>query len=130
MYIIRSMLSTKKHCDNKVLNSTPVIIPPTWNKTVYHEQLGNIWKRAAYELSKAENIFIIGYSLPETDSFFRYLYALGSESATRIKRFWVFNPDTDGHVERRFKDLVGRGIENRFLYKPITFDKAIPIIKD
>lgn len=128
-YDLGSNLRNVNHCDT-LLKGPPVLIPPTWNKTGYHQQLGNVWKRAALELSDAENIFVIGYSLPETDSFFRYLYALGSESATRIKRFWVFNPDTNGGVEARFRDLIGRGIENRFFYKSVTFDKAIPIIAD
>ena len=123
-----STLHWKKHCD-KPLKGPPVLIPPTWNKTGYHEQLANIWKRAAIELSGAENIFIIGYSLPETDSFFRYLYALGSESATRIKRFWVFNPDKERGVEKRFRELIGRGLENRFQYHPVEFVNALPIIE-
>ncbi len=118
-----------KNCCGKPLKGPPVLVPPTWNKTGYHGQLGNVWKRAAEELSKAENIFVIGYSLPETDSFFRYLFALGSESSARIKRFWVFDPDTNGNVEKRFKDLIGRGLENRFQYHCVGFGKAIPIIQ-
>jgi hypothetical protein len=37
-----------------------------------------VWRTAAQHLSEAEHIFIIGYSLPETDQFFRYLYGLGT----------------------------------------------------
>lgn len=127
-YALGSNLHHKSCCE-KPLKGPPVLIPPTWNKTGYHAQLGNVWKRAADELSKAENIFVIGYSLPETDSFFRYLFALGSESPTRIKRFWVFNPDTEGGVEKRFRDLIGRGLENRFQYHPVGFALAIQEIK-
>jgi len=124
---IGSKLYFKKHCE-KPLKGPPILVPPTWNKTGYHEQLGNVWKRAAAELSTAENIFVIGYSLPETDSFFRYLYALGSESSIRIKRFWVFNPDGEGGVEQRFRNLIGRGIANRFKYYPVKFNEAIYIM--
>jgi len=127
IYNLGSRLHVKEHC-NKPLKGPPILVPPTWNKTGYHEQLGNVWKRAAAELSTAENIFVIGYSLPETDSFFRYLYALGSESSVRIKRFWVFNPDNGGGVEQRFRNLIGRGLENRFKYFPDTFYDAIPMI--
>lgn len=115
------------------LKSTPVLVPPTWNKTGYHEDLAHVWSRASKELEAAENIFVIGYSLPETDSFFRYLYALGSESETRIKRFWVFNPDPDGTVKPRFDALIGRGIENRYRFiggDSGMFHKAIPLIHD
>jgi len=127
VYNLGSTLHATKHC-GKPLKGPPILVPPTWNKTGYHEQLANVWKKAAAELSTAENIFVIGYSLPETDSFFRYLYALGSESPIRIKRFWVFNPDIEGGVEQRFRDLIGRGIENRFEYFKVKFQDAIPII--
>lgn len=128
IYDFGSTLHLKKHC-GKPLIGPPILVPPTWNKSGYHEQLRNVWKRAASELSTADNIFVIGYSLPETDSFFRYLYALGSESAIRIKRFWVFNPDKEGGVEQRFRDLIGRGIENRFKYFQVTFRDAIAFIE-
>lgn len=106
-------IDRKQHCSFP-LKRCPVIVPPTWNKTDYHGELAKIWSRASAELATAENIFVIGYSLPETDSFFRYLYALGSESPTRIKRFWVFNPDRDGTVQTRFRTMIGRGIEKKF----------------
>jgi hypothetical protein len=116
--------------DGKPLKGPPVIVPPTWNKNSYHGQLSNVWSRAAQELSTAENIFIIGYSLPETDSFFRYLYALGSESPTRIRNFIVINKDDSGQVEGRFRQLIGRGIETRFHYIGKTFEESIGQIKD
>jgi hypothetical protein len=68
-YNLGSTLSRTIHC-GKNIEGPPVLIPPTWNKTGYHQQMGAIWKRAAEELSLADNIFVIGYSLPETDSFF------------------------------------------------------------
>jgi len=129
IFDLGSNIDREQHC-GRPLNRCPVIIPPTWNKTGYHQDLARVWSRASSELSTAENIFVIGYSLPETDSFFRYLYALGSEGATRIKRFWVFDPDTDGTVEPRFRTMIGRGIENRFKFIKQTFDKALPVIFD
>jgi hypothetical protein len=117
-------------CKIKGCLSTPVIVPPTWNKTEYHGNLTNVWSSAAKELSEAENIFIIGYSLPETDSFFKYLYALGTIGSERIKRFWVFNPDATGEVEARYKRMIGQGIQNRFKYKMKTFKGAIEEIRE
>ena len=100
-----------------------MIVPPTWSKGEYHSQLTKVWSRAAAELSDAENIFVSGYSLTETDSFFRYLFALGSVGSARIKRFWVFDTDQGGgKVEQRFRTLRGPGIaENRFLYEQRQF---------
>ena len=127
-YNLGSSLNHKTAGD-KPLTGPPVIVPPTWNKNSYHGQLSNVWSRAAYEFAAAENIFIIGYSLPETDSFFRYLYALGSESRARLRNFIVINKDSSGTVEGRFKQLIGRGIESRFRYIATTFDDGLAQIK-
>ena len=123
-----SNLERKSHCE-KPLNSTPVIVPPTWNKTEYHSKLSNVWKRATAELATAENILVIGYSLPETDLFFRYLFALGTESRTRIRRFWVFDIDNTGTVQSRFERLIGADISSRFRYWREGFESSMGLIK-
>ena len=125
---IGSKLSTLPHSCGKKLSNDPVIIPPTWNKTEYHGQLSRVWKDAAKELSEAENIFVIGYSFPESDLFFRYLFGLGTISDADIQRFWVFNPDSEGPLKARFKHLVGPGVERRYRFEDTTFEGAIPII--
>ncbi len=102
-----------------------VIIPPTWNKTEYHGQLAKVWESAAKELSKAQNIYILGYSLPESDSFFRYLFALGTISKNRIRNIVVYNPENTGETEDRFRRLLGLATANRFQYKPLKFSEAI-----
>lgn len=116
--------------DGQLMKGPPVIVPPTWNKNSYHGQLTNVWSMAAYELAQAANIFIIGYSLPETDSFFRYLYALGSNSDVRLRNFVIINPDENGDVQLRFKELIGRGIEGRFKLIQERFDNSLDHIKD
>jgi hypothetical protein len=128
-YNLGTNLNSKEH-DGKPLSGPPVIVPPTWNKNSYHSQLSNVWSRAAYEIADAENIFIIGYSLPETDSFFRYLYALGSESTKRLRNFIIVNKDNSGTTEKRFRELIGKGIENRFHYIASTFQDGLSSIKD
>ncbi len=116
-----------KHCGENV-EPDPAIVPPTWNKTEYHQGLSKVWIRAASELSDAENIFAIGYSLAESDLFFRYLFALGSVGKTRIKRFWVFDPDEKDEVQSRFKKLVGLDTESKFQFHKLPFIEAIDVI--
>lgn len=111
------------HHHEKVVNSDPFIVPPTWNKSQYNEFIAPVWKRAAKELSDADSIFVIGYSLPPTDMFFRDLYALGTVGDTILKRFWVFNPDKN--VEKRFRAILGPGAEQSFRMFPSTFQEAI-----
>lgn len=104
----------------------PVIVPPTWNKN--HNGVAPVWRRAAQRLRYARNIVIVGYSLPSTDHFFRYLYALGSMGETRLQRFLVINPDRT--VERRFRRLLGRGAERRFEYWEHTFGSSLDHLID
>jgi hypothetical protein len=103
------------------------LVPPTWNKAQHHEQLQSVWSSAAAELADAENIFVCGYSLPDTDHFFPYLYALGSIGGTRFKRFWVFDPNRD--VENRFRKLLGPVTVSRFAFHPEAFTGALRAIE-
>ncbi|MBN1126872.1 MAG: hypothetical protein JXA82_17860 [Sedimentisphaerales bacterium] len=107
------------------VESLPVLVPPTWNKTDYQQSITSVWQQAAKELGEAESIFVIGYSLPETDGFFRHLYALGSVGENPLRQFTVFNPDNTGLVKERFEGLLGTGAKARFEYREETFDEAI-----
>ncbi|UCH42385.1 MAG: hypothetical protein JSW16_06080 [Dehalococcoidales bacterium] len=123
-YNFSSWLKERKHCEAGYYEH-PVLVPPTWNKTAHNNQINNVWRKVAKELSQAENIFIIGYSFPTSDLFFRYLYALGSVSSMRIRRFWVFNPDPTGEVKNNFTSLIGRGIENKYQFYNESFETSI-----
>jgi NAD-dependent SIR2 family protein deacetylase len=128
---VASKLVNHKHKNcNTILNPEPVLVPPTWNKTEYHGALREVWAQAGKELSEAENIIVIGYSHPVSDSFFRYLFALGSVGEANIKRFWVFDPAEGNEVENRFKELIGTGIDKRFRMFKKPFSEAIGIIEE
>jgi len=101
----------------------PVIVPPTWNKGEYHLTLGPVWQRAAAELSRANNIFVFGYSLPTVDSFFRSLYALGSVGSPMLKRFIVH--DIDEAVHSRFLSILGPGAIAAFQESREEFQVAL-----
>jgi len=118
-------LSRNNYSSSRV-NDVPVIVPPTWNKTEYHGTLSNVWQAASTALSTARNIYVIGYSLPESDSFFRYLFALSSLNNPSIRCFRVFNPDPKGgEVDNRFSRMIGAGIKDYYQYYPITFRAAL-----
>lgn len=110
------------------VEAEPVIVPPSWNKADYHQALSNVWAAAAKHLSEAEHIFVMGYSLPETDSFFRHLFALGSVGKTALRRLVVFNPDKE--VDARFRALLGPGALARYEFQPLTFDRSIATLKE
>lgn len=107
----------------------PEIIPPTWNKGKHHSRLLNVWQRAANSLHDAENIIIAGYSLPETDQFFRHFYALSTISDTILQRFWVIDPSSNIQT---FRKIVGEVITQRNCFRHIqnTFGDSLEIVLD
>jgi hypothetical protein len=107
------------------VEAEPVIVPPTWNKTDYHSALTKVWARAAQHLSEAQYIFVCGYSLPSTDSFFRHLYALGTVGPDPLRKFYVYDPDDSGRVNERFRELLGTGAGSCYRYIRAPFNDAI-----
>jgi hypothetical protein len=122
---LTSQLHSFMHHDAPV-DPVPVIVPPTWGKTSQHVNLSRVWNRAARALQAAENIFVIGYSLPPSDAFFKYLYALGTVGPTRIRRFWVFDPAPD--VAERYKDMLGQAVQTKFQHIHSLFKESIDSI--
>ena len=120
---LASLRSSYQHCPDGHTSPEPVIVPPTWNKGEYHQELASVWGRAARELKEAERLFVIGYSCPPSDVFFQYLYALGSVGDVVLKHFVVINPDRS--VAGRFEDMLGPGAKSQFDYWEKTFGQAI-----
>lgn len=106
----------------------PFIVPPAWNKTEYQRLISPVWANAASELSQAENIVIIGYSMPPSDGFFKHLYALGSAGGTALRKFEIF--DKSSAVEDRFRELIGPGVDGRLNFTEGDFQRSISKIFD
>ncbi|MFH1311829.1 MAG: hypothetical protein ABIJ00_01245 [Candidatus Eisenbacteria bacterium] len=116
-----------KRC-GKELDGQPFIVPPTLNKAQHHARISPVWKRAAEELADAEYVYVIGYSMPEADNFFRYLLAVGLFSSTRLRKFKVLDPDE--RLAERYKSILGQSTKRRFDSAPVKFQEAMPIIED
>ena len=109
-----------------ITDPEPVIVPPSWNKADYHSAISNVWAAAAHHLSEAQYIFVIGYSLPQTDAFFRHLYALGSVGNSPLRKFVVFNLDNyNGPVDTRFREMLGPAALACYTYRSLNFPNAI-----
>lgn len=67
----------------------PMLVPPSWDKTEYQDLIQPIWNQAVAELQKATRICIIGYSLPESDAYFKYLLTLGLSENHGLYKFIV-----------------------------------------
>lgn len=109
------------------LADNPVIVPPTWNKGNVHSGLACVWRAAASHLAEAENVFIIGYSLPITDEFFRYFYSLSTVGDAIFDRFSVV--DTNKQVFERYKNILGQTAQACFFPIEGTFEQALSGIR-
>ncbi len=66
-----------------------LLVPPSWDKSEHHGVIQPVWRSAVEALNKANRICIIGYSMPETDSFFKFLLALGLAENQQLYKFVV-----------------------------------------
>ena len=119
-------LAQHQHCE-KPLGQEPVLIPPTWNKATSKYLFPEVWVRAGQELREAESVFVVGYSLPESDRFFKYLYAIGVTGPRSLERFCVVDPDTRVHA--RFEKLLGPAASKVFMPVTGNFESAIPTVE-
>ncbi len=89
----------------------PFIVPPTWNKGIEEGFLRPVWSAALQELISAGRIFIVGYSFPETDQFFKYLLGLALAQNDNLLEIWIVNPDRAAH--QRFGLLFSQYFSER-----------------
>jgi hypothetical protein len=97
------------------------IVPPTWDKAKHRTSIENVWRTASACLGEADNIVVSGFSLPPTDDFFKFLYALGSAGNRRLKAFWVCEASPTMELAQRFQSLLGPTARVRYKLAPMTF---------
>jgi hypothetical protein len=83
-----------------------LIIPPTWNKGLYLSKTPAAWKLAYQLLIAANHIRIIGYSLPGTDSYIKYILKAAVIYAENLKTIDVVCLDPDGRVKARYDEFI------------------------
>jgi hypothetical protein len=81
------------------------VIPPTWNKAL-HPEIQNIWQLAYKLISTATQIRVVGYSLPETDSYVKYLLKSAIVEARNLKQVDVICLDPKGDVRVRYDEFI------------------------
>ena len=100
-------------CDEKgVLN---VILPPSWHKHNYLDEITRIWSKSVREISLATHLFVIGYSFPRTDVFFDQLLTLSLRNSRNLKNVMILNPSED--VGNLIKDFF----DKHFLTRKVEF---------
>lgn len=108
---------------NFIDGASYLIVPPTWNKTS-EAKIRPIWKLANDLLTNSENLFFIGYSLPKTDLYVKYLLINGIQKCKNLKRIIVICPDKDNLIQSRFEDFFESYFrEKSFKFIPKKFEE-------
>ena len=101
-----------KYCQQRG-KLTPFMIPPTWSKIVENTALAHVWASAAEAISSAHQIIVIGYSMPQTDTFFQYLLTLGLKNNSRLHRIVIVNSDDSEEFKDRYRKVFSRSLHDR-----------------
>lgn len=95
----------------------PYMVPPTWSKRIEESALVPVWQAAATALKTARQLVVMGYSMPESDTFMRYLLATALKRSPQLERVVVVNPNVDGTLEQRYRSVFATGSRNSELLK-------------
>jgi hypothetical protein len=80
------------------------IVPPTWNKNI-NKNIKLDWKLGTELLEEATHVVFLGYSLPPTDNYIKFLLASSLNNNKRLKNISIITKDSDGETSKRFKSL-------------------------
>jgi NAD-dependent SIR2 family protein deacetylase len=119
-----------------------LLVPPSWDKSEYRVTMRPVWNEAVNALKTANRICVIGYSMPETDTFFKFLLTLGLAENHQLYRFVLVDkinkrlagdlstePEPAPNIEARYKDMFDTHfVKRRFEFSGDGFAGFLPNI--
>ena len=112
IYGLRYTQLFDKGFDKFVIDKQRLIIPPVYDKSTLlsHESIRSLWYQAKhFALQLADRLYVIGYSLPETDFAMRSLLWEGAKQSNHSqsgkKLLYVVDPDEN--VGSRYATKLG-----------------------
>ncbi len=104
----------------------PLLIPPSWDKSEYHSTMRPVWAKAFAELKAATRICIIGYSMPQSDMFFKYLLTLALSQNHGLSRLVVIDNKAQAGpppLRERYDQLLDPVFhKRRFIFNDVGFE--------
>jgi len=113
----------KLHGDVEIGN----IVPPTWAKSITESVLKS-WQIALQVLKACNHLRIIGYSLPITDSYVKYLLKAGVLDNNHLKSIDVICLDGSGEVERRYGELIDSSFRKLYRFRNRSVDDYLGLV--
>lgn len=127
-WVPRNGINPKGKSPSDGIESMPVIIPPVKNKSYdfYGDLFPSLWKKAEDILSKAETIYVLGYSFPATDIPSSDLFKSAFSRRDNIPNVVIVNPNPE-EIVHKFKFEFGIPEENMVVHSEyITSDYIVP----
>ena len=93
----------------------PVIVPPVASKLIESRDLQQIWNWVTDTLVEADEIYILGYSLPPADRLTRFVLRQCILTRNKVPPPCIVNPS--GHLRSRFQEWISsdvRFVQQRF----------------
>lgn len=106
----KTFFGTKSSSDIKFAKlhgciSDKSIVPPISIKII-PEQIRKNWILAYSEIAKANEIRILGYSLPSSDNYIKYLLKSAISSSSNLKKIDVICLDSNAEVKNRYDEFI------------------------
>lgn len=80
------------------------VVAPTWRKNM--EKTRPAWSHAYDVLKQANKIRILGYSLPISDSYIRYLFKAAVVHSDNLKQIDIISLDPTGALKKTYRDFI------------------------
>lgn len=116
-------LIQREFLNYKALNEArlpPIIQPPTWRKD-FGDLFTSIWESAKRALKTATRLIVVGFSMPETDLYARYLIAAGLAGNSSLNEIVFVTRKTDfKEFEERVFKCFRRQLQQRGKLKFFT----------
>jgi len=92
----------------KSVFSMPLIVPPVRDKQYlrYGKIFSDLWGKASHSLLECEELFIIGYSFPQTDYVAKDLFQESLKKNRNLEKVTIWNPSPT-NLEKLFMDDFG-----------------------
>lgn len=122
---VATQVLAKSKCSkcNKAGSLFPIFIPPSWSKRLETGRIQKTWANLLQVIPEVFQIVIIGYSFPQTDTFFQYLLSLGLAERNHLHRVVIINPDFK-NVSLQVKNIFNGLYQKRsVIFVSETFEK-------
>ena len=88
-----------------------LIVPPVLDKNsqYFHTILKTLWKNAFKAIENAKNIYIYGFSFPQTDLAVSFLFQSALRSNPHDYKIYVINTANASGIKKRYDSIFGKG---------------------